>query len=177
MSYTTAVCISVPLVTAVYVIYWYGPVLRKRSPFAQQLSDARKELFSRPQLQSLQSQSRIRSFARSQQSVKVHQIMGSRAGSQMASRANSRNNSAANSRRNSLTEPNGQETNVWYQWNIGEGTRIEKMDELYESMHGEERKEIGFLGSSFLWYSINNLTIGSERRNIHCRYLDLFLIW
>ena len=31
------------LVVAVYVIYWKGPVLRKRSPFAQQLADERHE--------------------------------------------------------------------------------------------------------------------------------------
>lgn len=36
-------CISVPLVAAVYLIYWKGPVMRKRSPFAQQLADAREE--------------------------------------------------------------------------------------------------------------------------------------
>ncbi|BCR88174.1 uncharacterized protein ACHE_40738S [Aspergillus chevalieri] len=40
---TILFCISVPLVVSVYVIYWYGPTLRKRSPFAQQLSDARIE--------------------------------------------------------------------------------------------------------------------------------------
>lgn len=39
---TEAVCISVPLVASVYVIYWYGPTLRKRSPFAQQLSDEKQ---------------------------------------------------------------------------------------------------------------------------------------
>jgi hypothetical protein len=36
-------CISVPLVLSVYVIYWKGPVLRKRSPFAQALAGAREE--------------------------------------------------------------------------------------------------------------------------------------
>lgn len=35
--------ISLLLVVSVYVIYWKGPVLRKRSPFAQQLSAARDE--------------------------------------------------------------------------------------------------------------------------------------
>ncbi|KAL8921584.1 MAG: hypothetical protein Q9172_003943 [Xanthocarpia lactea] len=35
--------ISFVLVIAVYVIYWYGPVLRKRSPFAQQLHQARED--------------------------------------------------------------------------------------------------------------------------------------
>ncbi|KAI7530050.1 MFS transporter [Hortaea werneckii] len=40
---TILFCISFVLVIAVYVIYWKGPVLRKRSPFAQQLADARQE--------------------------------------------------------------------------------------------------------------------------------------
>jgi hypothetical protein len=40
---TILFCISLLLVISVYVIYWKGPVLRKRSPFAQQLSAARDE--------------------------------------------------------------------------------------------------------------------------------------
>ncbi|KPI35985.1 putative transporter [Cyphellophora attinorum] len=40
---TILFCISAVLVMAVYVIYWKGPVLRKRSPFAQQLADARSD--------------------------------------------------------------------------------------------------------------------------------------
>ncbi|KAI7543494.1 MFS transporter, partial [Hortaea werneckii] len=40
---TILFCISFVLVIAVYVIYWKGPVLRKRSPFAQQLADARQD--------------------------------------------------------------------------------------------------------------------------------------
>lgn len=40
---TILACISVVLVLAVYVIYWKGPTLRKRSPFAQQLASARQE--------------------------------------------------------------------------------------------------------------------------------------
>lgn len=40
---TILACIALILVTAVYVIYWKGPVLRARSPFAQQLQDARME--------------------------------------------------------------------------------------------------------------------------------------
>ncbi|ESZ94831.1 MFS multidrug transporter [Sclerotinia borealis F-4128] len=40
---TILACISFVLVIAVYVIYWNGPALRKRSPFAQQLSDAKAE--------------------------------------------------------------------------------------------------------------------------------------
>lgn len=36
---TILACISFVLVLAVYVIYWKGPVLRKRSPFAQRLAD------------------------------------------------------------------------------------------------------------------------------------------
>ncbi|KIW08630.1 uncharacterized protein PV09_00586 [Verruconis gallopava] len=39
---TILACIASLLVAAVYVIYWKGPVLRKRSPFAEQLSNARK---------------------------------------------------------------------------------------------------------------------------------------
>lgn len=38
---TILFCISFVLVVAVYVIYWKGPTLRKRSPFAQRLADAR----------------------------------------------------------------------------------------------------------------------------------------
>lgn len=40
---TILFCIAFVLVIAVYVIYFKGPVLRKRSPFAQQLSEARQE--------------------------------------------------------------------------------------------------------------------------------------
>lgn len=40
---TILFCISLLLVVSVYVIYWKGPVLRKRSPFAQQLNSAREE--------------------------------------------------------------------------------------------------------------------------------------
>ncbi|KAF2807393.1 putative MFS multidrug transporter [Mytilinidion resinicola] len=39
---TILFCIAFCLVAAVYVIYWKGPALRKRSPFAQQLSAARE---------------------------------------------------------------------------------------------------------------------------------------
>ncbi|KAF2656456.1 multidrug transporter [Lophiostoma macrostomum CBS 122681] len=40
---TILACIAALLVGAVYVIYWKGPVLRKRSPFAQQLAGARSD--------------------------------------------------------------------------------------------------------------------------------------
>ena len=40
---TILACIAFVLVIAVYVIYWKGPVLRERSPFAQQLKDAANE--------------------------------------------------------------------------------------------------------------------------------------
>lgn len=39
---TILFCIAAVLVMAVYVIYWKGPTLRKRSPFAQQLDQERK---------------------------------------------------------------------------------------------------------------------------------------
>jgi hypothetical protein len=79
---TILACISFVLVIAVYVIYWKGPVLRKRSPFAQQLSDARTESdvpgrrLSR--IPSRQSAIRAHSFSRSQQELRVRQTMGSR---------------------------------------------------------------------------------------------------
>lgn len=40
---TILFCISFVLVIAVYAIYFNGPALRKRSPFAQKLADARTE--------------------------------------------------------------------------------------------------------------------------------------
>jgi hypothetical protein len=50
LEYATTIlfCISFVLVIAVYVIYWKGPVLRKRSPFAQALADEGKEEGHRP---------------------------------------------------------------------------------------------------------------------------------
>ncbi|KAL9046461.1 MAG: hypothetical protein Q9214_000707 [Letrouitia sp. 1 TL-2023] len=44
---TILFCIAFVLVIAVYVIYWKGPVLRKRSPFAQQLHAARSQSVGR----------------------------------------------------------------------------------------------------------------------------------
>ncbi|KIW13546.1 hypothetical protein PV08_08734 [Exophiala spinifera] len=38
---TILACIATLLVVAVYAIYWWGPELRKRSPFAQSLAEAR----------------------------------------------------------------------------------------------------------------------------------------
>jgi hypothetical protein len=45
LEYATTIlfCISFVLVIAVYIIYWKGPVLRKQSPFAQQLAEARND--------------------------------------------------------------------------------------------------------------------------------------
>jgi hypothetical protein len=40
---TILACIATVLVVAVYVIYWKGPTLRKRSPFAQQLAQAKQD--------------------------------------------------------------------------------------------------------------------------------------
>lgn len=45
---TILFCIAFVLVIAVYVIYWKGPVLRKRSPFAQQLAASKDEGGRRP---------------------------------------------------------------------------------------------------------------------------------
>lgn len=97
----SAACISLVLVLAVYVIYWYGPTLRKRSPFAQQLSDARAQANSIQGngLSKMPTGSRANSIARSQQNLRVRQALGSRQGSAVNSRVNSR----ANSRRNSVS--------------------------------------------------------------------------
>ncbi|KNG88439.1 MFS multidrug transporter [Aspergillus nomiae NRRL 13137] len=106
---TILFCISFVLVIAVYVIYWYGPTLRKRSPFAQQLSDARVEMQTHGRrLSKIPSGSRANSFARSQQNLRIRQNLGSRQGSYIGSRpashANSRVNSRVNSRRNSVNQ-------------------------------------------------------------------------
>ncbi|KAJ5484156.1 hypothetical protein N7539_005952 [Penicillium diatomitis] len=96
---TILFAISVPLVVAVYVIYWKGPVLRKRSPFAQQLEEARNDVaIQGRRLSKVPESSRVNSAARSQQDLRIRQTMGSRPGSRVNSRANSR----ANSRRTSL---------------------------------------------------------------------------
>ncbi|KAJ5441789.1 Major facilitator superfamily domain general substrate transporter [Penicillium cf. griseofulvum] len=96
---TILFCISIPLVIAVYIIYWKGPALRKRSPFAQQLEDARHQM----QVESRRGSkvvpvSRLNSYVRSQQDLRIRPIIGSRGNS----RANSQANSRANSRRNSI---------------------------------------------------------------------------
>ncbi|KAJ5784038.1 uncharacterized protein N7518_009715 [Penicillium psychrosexuale] len=102
---TILFCISVPLVVAVYIIYWKGPTLRKRSPFAQQLEDARHQM--QVQVQSRRGSkippaSRASSYARSQQDLRIRPTMGSRGNSRVNSQVNSRANSRANSRRNSI---------------------------------------------------------------------------
>jgi MFS family permease len=103
---TILFCISFVLVIAVYVIYWKGPTLRKRSPFAQQLSDARAEQDTQGRrLAKRPTGSRVNSYARSQQDLRIRQAMGSRQNSYVGGvrtpRRNSRNNSVANSRANS----------------------------------------------------------------------------
>ncbi|KAL4803560.1 major facilitator superfamily domain-containing protein [Aspergillus unguis] len=106
---TILFCISFLLVLAVYVIYWYGPTLRKRSPFAQQLSDAKAEMKSHGAIHTgtlsrVPTGSRANSFARSQQNLRIRQTMGSRQNSFVASRPNSRPASRPVSARPSLSE-------------------------------------------------------------------------
>lgn len=100
---TDAVCISVPLVAAVFVIYRKGPTMRKRSPFAQQLSDARQELQAQYAQRGarMPEATRANSIARSQQNIRVHQALGSHHGSTAGSRPSSRGAYDADSRRNS----------------------------------------------------------------------------
>ncbi|KAJ5054558.1 uncharacterized protein L3040_000828 [Drepanopeziza brunnea f. sp. 'multigermtubi'] len=107
---TILACISFVLVLAVYVIYWKGPVLRKRSPFAQQLSDARAEqetlgrrlskLPSSDQAQRRPTTHREQSFVRSQQDLRLRQAMGSRQHSYVGQKTPNRTPVA--SRKNSL---------------------------------------------------------------------------
>ncbi|TAQ88401.1 hypothetical protein B7494_g3261 [Chlorociboria aeruginascens] len=99
---TILFCISFLLVIAVYVIYWKGPILRKRSPFAQQLSEARshpkEEIPGESHITNLQGHS----YARSQQNLRLRQALGSGRNSRVNSTANSRANSRPNSRKNSM---------------------------------------------------------------------------
>ncbi|KAI8938341.1 hypothetical protein NX059_005992 [Plenodomus lindquistii] len=76
---TILFAISLLLVLSVYVIYWKGPVLRKRSPFAQQLSAARDETGGRrvSNLPGLYGSSRQNSFTGAQGGS----VPGSRRGS------------------------------------------------------------------------------------------------
>ncbi|KAL5350672.1 hypothetical protein ACLOAV_004241 [Pseudogymnoascus australis] len=103
-AFTILFCISCLLVVAVYVIYLKGPQLRKRSPFAQQLSSAREEMATGGhRLSKMPTHSRANSFARSQQSVMVRQGLGSRQNSYISnSNKQSRANSRANTRPNSV---------------------------------------------------------------------------
>ncbi|CZR54305.1 probable synaptic vesicle transporter SVOP and related transporters (major facilitator superfamily) [Phialocephala subalpina] len=101
---TILFCISFVLVIAVYVIYWKGPVLRKRSPFAQQLSDARAEQdTSGRRLSRLPTGSRANSFARSQQDLRMRQALGSRQNSHAGHRTPQR--TPMGSRKNSHAAP------------------------------------------------------------------------
>ncbi|KAK3175338.1 hypothetical protein OEA41_002585 [Lepraria neglecta] len=86
---TILFAISFVLVIAVYVIYWKGPVLRARSPFAQQLKDARNDNGGR-------RVSFLPTGYGSQPSSRHESRRGSRMGSRKASyvgRAGSRGNS------------------------------------------------------------------------------------
>jgi len=95
LSYASTIlaCISFVLVIAVYVIYWKGPVLRARSPFAQQLSDARKDVPDGRRL------SQLPGLGSRQNSIAARREHGSRQHSFAAekvarNRGPSRNNSA-----------------------------------------------------------------------------------
>jgi hypothetical protein len=89
---------------AVYVIYWKGPTLRQRSPFAQQLEDARanrdasgKRLVKLPTEEERAidagkkrpANSRGSSFARAQQELRVRAATGSHLSSPAMSRRSS----------------------------------------------------------------------------------------
>jgi len=104
---TILFCISFCLVIAVYVIYWKGPVLRKRSPFAQQLSDARQDSGNMGRRVSrISTGGRQGSFARSQQSLRIRQSMGSRQNSHAGIKTPQR--TPLGSRKNSHAAPKAQ---------------------------------------------------------------------
>ena len=86
---TILFCISFVLVIAVYVIYWYGPTLRARSPFAQQLQQSAKENAGR------------------RASIMPVSGYGSQPGSRGGSRANSRMGSRQASYAPSKSEASG----------------------------------------------------------------------
>lgn len=90
---TILACIATLLVLAVYVIYWKGPVLRKRSPFAQQLNDARKDAETgetrRVSVISGAYGSRRQSYAQPSSRRGSMALPGSRTGSLAGSRGNS----------------------------------------------------------------------------------------
>lgn len=87
---TILACIATVLVLAVYVIYWKGPVLRARSPFAQQLQQAREGGSRRVSVISGAYGSRRQSYA-------------TPSGSRMATPSASRRGTPSASRRGSMT--------------------------------------------------------------------------
>ncbi|KAH6719731.1 major facilitator superfamily transporter [Leptodontidium sp. MPI-SDFR-AT-0119] len=109
---TILACISFLLVLAVYVIYWKGPALRARSPFAQQLSDARNDQdtlgrrLSKIPSESQRRASAVRanSYVRSQQDLRTRHALGSRQQSYAGQATPNRtpNRTPVASRRNSL---------------------------------------------------------------------------
>lgn len=110
---TIMFCIASLLVVAVYVIYWKGPVLRARSPFAQQLASAREETGGRrvshiggtgtprPDM------SRRSSYAAAQYATarsREASRQASRAGSPTGHRSKAQHQKHANNLHNALTE-------------------------------------------------------------------------
>lgn len=83
---TILACIATLLIVAVYVIYWKGPVLRKKSPFAQHLHAQRKER---------RVSSVVGMYGPRRGSVRAGSIAGSRQGSRMGRLAGGRGQSYA----------------------------------------------------------------------------------
>jgi len=113
LAYATTIlaCISVLLVAAVYVIYWKGETLRRRSPFAQQLSDARDDKQETGHDEEMQrvaytdaasygagtARPMNRARQRSYQSQRLNENMGSRRGTPRATPGTTPTASRANS--------------------------------------------------------------------------------
>ncbi|MCJ1452616.1 hypothetical protein MMC28_002959 [Mycoblastus sanguinarius] len=113
---TILFCIAFVLVLAVYVIYWKGPALRERSPFAQQLESARKETGGR----------RV--------SFIPGAGYGSNPGSRNASRMGSRKASYAGSRNNSHAQGMGTKQHEYAQKKLAEINKQQQQE--------EERKDV-----------------------------------
>lgn len=104
---TILFCISALLVLAVYVIYYYGPTLRARSPFAQRLAGARQDTDGRrlSYVPSAGARKASRAFSgASEADAAAARARYSRTGSQARTAQARRVSQESGSRRSSLQE-------------------------------------------------------------------------
>lgn len=101
---TILFCIAFVLVVAVYVIYWKGPVLRKRSPFAQHLAAERNDLDNQLQNGQLQNGPSIAAGDPEKVQAETKMAPGARRGLHMRSEQDDRVRPGHGSRTNSYAE-------------------------------------------------------------------------